>query len=171
MTIRNEKKEDRGEVDALIQEAFKEMKYSDHSEHLWVQRLRDSEVYVDDLSLVAEIENQIIGHILLTKIYVENDETSSEGLSLAPVSVLPAFQGRGVGSELIRSGLNLGRDLGFSFCVLLGHQEYYPRFGFQEASKHGISFPFDAPSENCMVMSLLENGLEGVSGQIRYPVP
>ena len=171
MIIRREDKRDRDEVDVLIEEAFRDMPDSDHSEHLWVQRLRDSEVFIDDLSLVAELENRIVGHVLFTKIYVEEGSNSIEGLSLAPVSVLPAFQNKGIGSALIKAGLKIGRELNYPFCVLLGHEEYYPRFGFVKSEDYDISFPFDAPAENCMVLPFSDRGLEGVSGQVRYPVP
>lgn len=171
MIIRREEKKDRDEVDFLIEGAFRHVPDSDHSEHHWVQRLRDSEVFIEDLSLVAELENRIVGHILFTKIYVEEGSTSVEGLSLAPVSVFPEFQNKGIGSALIKAGIKIGRELNFPFCVLLGYEDYYPRFGFRKSIDYDISFPFDAPAENCMVLPFSDRGLEGVSGQVRYPVP
>lgn len=145
------------------------MEHSDHKEHFLVERLRKSDAFIPELSLVAEIDNEIVGHILLTKLRIENEFESFESLALAPVSVKPEFQGKGIGSRLITESHTIAKRLGYTSIILLGHESYYPRFGYDSTSKYGITMPFDVPEENCMIVSLSENGLLGVSGEVKYP--
>ena len=131
--------------------------------------MRKSHAFIPELSIVAEWENKIVGHILLTKLEIKNDLESFESLALAPVSVLPEFQGKGIGSKLIMHSHKVAKDLGYKSIILLGHQDYYPRFGYELCKKYNIEMPFDVPAENCMVIALVENGLAGVSGKVVYP--
>lgn len=102
VNIRTETKEDFKEVFDLIRNAFENEEYSDHQEHYLVQCLRSSEAFVPELSLVAEVENQLVGYVLLTKInIVDGDGNSYTSLVLAPVAVLRAFQRKGIGGKLI----------------------------------------------------------------------
>ncbi|MCZ7253247.1 GNAT family N-acetyltransferase, partial [Salmonella enterica] len=87
--------------------------------------------------------------------------------ALAPVSVKPAFQGKGIGAKLILESHAIAKKLGYKSIILLGHENYYPRFGYELTSKYNIEMPFDVPAENCMVISLTENGLDGVSGKVK----
>ncbi|MBB4803024.1 putative N-acetyltransferase YhbS [Flavobacterium nitrogenifigens] len=167
--LRQENENDFQSVFQLIEKAFEKEEYSDHKEHFLVERLRKSEAFISELSIVAEIESKIVGHILFTKLKVVNDSDSFESLALAPVSVLPEFQGKGIGSKLILYGHEVAKKLGYKSVILLGHQDYYPRFGYELCEKYNIKMPFDVPSENCMVISLIENGLKGVSGEVVYP--
>lgn len=166
--IRQENQRDYKSVFRLIEKAFEKEPYSDHKEQFLVQRLRESDAFIPELSIVAEVEGQIVGHVLLTKIAIENDLESFESLALAPVSVLPEFQGKGIGSKLIIHSHALAKELGYQSIVLLGHQNYYPRFGYELASNYGIELPFDVPKENCMVKALTENGLAGTRGKVVY---
>lgn len=126
-----------------------------------------------ELSLVSEVEEdgqpRIVGHIFLTKIRIKNEKKSFESLALAPVSVLPKFHGKGIGGKLITHAHDIAKDLGFESVVLLGHQDYYPRFGYRPTVDFGIELPFDVPAENCMAVELVEHGLSGVSGMVEYP--
>ncbi|MEZ4687500.1 MAG: N-acetyltransferase [Bacteroidia bacterium] len=131
-------------------------------------RLRKSGAFVPALSIVAEQEGKLVGHILFTKIMIVNDRYSSPSLALAPVSVLPAYQGKGIGSTLIEHGHLIARQLGFESVVLLGHAEYYPRFGYERADTYGISLPFEVPPENVMVYALHEGALDDVHGLVEY---
>lgn len=167
--IRQENPNDYPKVFKLIEEAFRTMEHSDHKEHFLVERLRKSDAFIPELSLVAEIDNEIVGHILLTKLRIENEFESFESLALAPVSVKPEFQGKGIGSRLITESHTIAKRLGYTSIILLGHESYYPRFGYDSTSKYGITMPFDVPEENCMIVSLSENGLLGVSGEVKYP--
>ncbi len=169
INIRPERSADHAFIRELIEAAFKNEAMSDHREHLLVDRLRKSAAYVSDLALVAEHDGEIVGHILLTKLYIIDGEQRHASLALAPVSVLPRFQGLGIGSSLIRAAHDRARALGYSSIVLLGHEDYYPRFGYRPAHKYGITFPFDAPLVNCMAMELKLGALENVRGKVEYP--
>ena len=169
MIIRQEIKADFEEVESLIESAFKNEIYSDHQEHFLVKRLRNSQSFIPELSLVALEKNQIAGHILLTKVIIENKEQKFDSLALAPVSVHPKFQKKGIGKALIIDAHRKAEALGFKSVVLIGHKDYYPKFGYKIASKFGIQFPFDIPQENCMAIELVENGLNNVQGMVNYP--
>lgn len=168
VTIRQENKNDYLEVFNVIKEAFKNEKDSDYKEQYLVENLRKSNAFIPELSLVAVDNNKIVGHILLTKIKIENNQTSFDSLALAPVSVLPEFQKKGIGSLLIKKSHDLATNLGYKSIVILGHENYYPKFGYELASKYNIVLPFDAPDENCMVISLEKNALKVISGKVKY---
>ncbi|WP_407534386.1 GNAT family N-acetyltransferase [Elizabethkingia miricola] len=168
--FRQENKDDYTAVYNLIQRAFEREEMSDHSEQYLVKRLRNSEAFIPELSIVAEINQKIAGHILLTRIKVVNKENKeSESLALAPVSVLPEYQGKGIGGKLIETAHKKAKELGFGSVILLGHENYYPRFGYEMARKYGIKLPFEVPDENCMAIELVKGSLEGVEGTVVYP--
>ncbi|UTN06519.1 N-acetyltransferase [Flavobacterium bizetiae] len=167
--LRQETEQDHKSVFQVIQKAFENEEYSDHKEQFLVERLRKSNTFIPELSIVAEVDNKIVGHILLTKLEIENDINTYESLALAPVSVLPEFQGKGVGSKLILHSHEVAKELGYKSIILLGHEKYYPRFGYELTNKYGIEMPFDVPAENCMVAVLVKNGLSGVRGKVIYP--
>ncbi len=164
MKIREEKATDHKVVEDLIHAAFKGQPYSDQSEHMLVRRLRKSPAFIPGLSLVAEDQNRVIGHILFTRIKI----AQAVSLALAPVSVHPQFHNRGVGSALINEGHKRARDIGYGSVMLLGHAQYYRRFGYQKASDFHISFPFEAPDDNCMAIELIPGALSEVQGEIAY---
>lgn len=119
------------------------------------------------LSLVARFGDVVVGHILFTPVRLA--ERGKAGLlGLAPMAVLPAFQGQGVGGRLVEQGLAAARDLGARGVVVLGHADYYPRFGFRPASDFGLSNEFRAPAENFMAIELKPAGLDAASGPVRY---
>ena len=167
--IRQENQQDIKAVESLIKRAFAGLEFSDHTEHLLVTRLRKSEAFVPELSLVAESSQGIIGHILLTKIIISGLAGQCPSLAMAPVSVMPEFQNRGIGSRLINAGHRCAAEQGFESVVVLGHPGYYPKFGYRPASDFGISFPFDVPAAHCMVVELVAGALTAVSGQVVYP--
>ncbi|MET3036308.1 N-acetyltransferase [Chryseobacterium sp. NRRL B-14859] len=170
LTIRQEEEKDYQEVFQLTEEAFRTMEHSDHQEHFLVEKLRKSEAFIPELSLVAEAENgEIAGHLLFTKIKIENNSNSFDSLALAPVSVRPEFQNQGIGGKLILEGHRIARDLGYQSVILIGHESYYPRFGYKKTSNFGISFPFDIPEENGMAVELVQNGLKNREGVVKYP--
>ncbi|WFB69604.1 N-acetyltransferase [Chryseobacterium sp. WX] len=170
ITIRKEEKEDHQKVFQLTEEAFREMEYSDHQEHFLVEKLRRSEAFIPELSLVGEDKNGVIvGHILFTKIKIVNEEKSFDSLALAPVSVKPEFQNQGIGAKLILEGHRIAEELGYESVILIGHEKYYPRFGYKKTSNFGISFPFDIPEENGMAVELVKDGLKDRKGVVKYP--
>nr|WP_315029358.1 N-acetyltransferase [uncultured Chryseobacterium sp.] len=170
ITIRKEEEKDYKKVFQLTEEAFKNMEHSDHQEHFLVEKLRNSEAFIPELSLVAEDETgDIAGHILFTKITIENGSESFESLALAPVSVKPEFQNQGIGGQLIIEGHRIAQQLGYQSVILIGHEKYYPKFGYEKTSNFGISFPFDIPEENGMAIELMKDGLKNIKGVVKYP--
>ncbi|CAM1344173.1 GNAT family N-acetyltransferase [Tenacibaculum amylolyticum] len=169
MTIREENKNDHKEVFNVIEKAFKNEEFTDHKEQFLVERLRKSDAFIPELSLVAEIDGEIVGHILVTKLRIKNKANEFDSLALAPVSVIPKFQGKGIGGKLILESHKIAKEIGYKSIILLGHEKYYPKFGYKQADKFGIELPFDVPKENCMTIELIENGLNGVSGMVEYP--
>ncbi len=169
LKIRQESPNDYNAVFNLIEEAFKNEIHTDHREQFLVERLRKSDAFIPELSIVAEVDGKIVGHILLTKLKIVNGDQVFNSLALAPVSVVPSFQGKGVGGALINYAHDKARTLGHTSIILLGHENYYPKFGYKLADSFGIELPFDVPKENCMAIELIENGLKGVNGTVEYP--
>ncbi|GAA4706499.1 N-acetyltransferase [Pseudonocardia yuanmonensis] len=131
-----------------------------------VDALRSDPAWIDGLSVVAEApDGEIVGHALLTRCHVGE----VPALALAPCSVLPAHQRTGAGSAAIRAALAAAEAKGERFVVVLGHPDYYPRFGFGRASAHGIRLSADVPDEALMALSLTGDPLP--SGIVRYPAP
>jgi predicted N-acetyltransferase YhbS len=169
LNIRQEEPADYPAVFELIEEAFRKLEISNHQEQFFVERLRKSEAFIPELSLAALLDNKIVGHIVLSKINIKNDEKEYQTLILAPVSVLPEFQNRGIGSQLIKAAHQKATELGYTSVILVGHEDYYPRFGYKKAAGFGIKQPFDVPEENNLAVELVENGLKDVSGIVEYP--
>ncbi len=169
IVIRTEESKDHDKVREVIEHAFANVKESDQSEGGLVTRLRQSEAYVPELSLVALLDNEIAGHILFTEVKIRSSEqVFNQILALAPVSVHPNHQGKGIGTELIEKGHEIARRLGFKGVVLLGHEGYYPRFGYVPASRFGIKAPWDVPDKNYMALPLVPEGLDSISGTVEY---
>lgn len=170
ITIRQEEEKDYPQIFQLIEEAFKNIEYSDHQEHFLVEKLRKSDAFIPELSLVAENENgEIVGHILFTKLKIIDGSEIFESLALAPVSVKPEFQNQGVGGQLITSGHFIAKKLGYESVILIGHEKYYPKFGYQKTTNFRISFSFDIPEENGMAIELIKNSLNNKKGIVKYP--
>lgn len=120
------------------------------------------------LSLVAEAEGRVVGHIFFSPVVIEPDDENFRALGLAPMSVLPEFQSRGVGSQLVRRGLEECRKLGYAAVVVVGHAAYYPRFGFVPARAKGLECEYAVPDDVFMVAELEEGALRGRSGLVKY---
>lgn len=131
-----------------------------------VDRLRHEQAHT--LSLVAVRNGRIVGHILFSPVTIENETDSFEVVGLAPMAVYPNHQRAGIGSALIQQGLDILRDEGVPAVVLLGHPDYYPKFGFRPASRFGISYGYRVPDEAFMALELREGALKDVSGLARY---
>lgn len=168
LILRKEIPDDYSEVEDIIEQAFKSESINEPTEHILVRKLRDSSAFIPELSIVAEVDKKIVGHIILSKIKINNNKNSFDSLALAPVSVLPSNQNRGVGAQLIYESHRMAKKLGYKSIVLLGHENYYPKFGYKLTKEYGITLPFEAPDENCMVIELVEGGLEGVNGIVEY---
>lgn len=135
-----------------------------------IVQLRKTDAFIPQLSLLAQTEQgEVVGHILFSKIIVQDGAVVHPSLALAPMSVLPHFQNKGIGSQLVRTGLERAKALGYGSVIVLGHPNYYPRFGFQVASTWSITAPFNVPDEVFMALELVAGGLNGVKGTVVYP--
>jgi putative acetyltransferase len=130
-----------------------------------VDALRGSEAWLPELSLVAEDESGIAGHVLFSVVTLDS---GPELLSLGPMAVAPERQRAGIGTALVEQGLAGARATGYPLVVVLGHPGYYPRFGFLPARPQGIETPYDAPDDAWMALPL-PSYEEGVKGKVRYP--
>ncbi len=164
VTIRQEQEKDFKQVYHVIFSAFEKEEYSDHTEQDLVVKLRTSDAFIPQLSLVAEVDGTVVGHILFTKLTVGNEQV----LALAPLSVLPSMQRQGIGSALIKEGHRIGRELGFKGSIVLGHPHYYKKFGYENASKYKIECPFPVEDDIFMAKELVPNGLNNVKGMAIY---
>ncbi len=163
LVIRTEQKEDYEQVYQVITEAFKSVKHSNGNEQDLVVKLRKSHSFIPELSLVAIVENKIVGHILFTKATVNTTEV----LALAPLSVLPAFQKQGIGQSLIQEGHKIAQSLGYKYSIVLGCFSYYSKAGYVPASRYGIHPPFEVEDENFMAIRF-DNNLKQLNGVIKY---
>lgn len=150
----------------VVQKAFLREKFSDHNEHNLVRALLKSDSFIKDLSLTAKFKGMIVGYILFTKVKVGEEKL----LALAPLAVLPRFQKKGVGKSLVEKGHKVAKDLGYKGIVVLGHAEYYKKFGYEPASKWNIKFPLEIADENFMAIELYPGALENINGTVEYPV-
>lgn len=117
------------------------------------------------LSLVAICNGQVVGHIMYSPVTIGD---KLEGAALGSMSVSPQYQGKGIGSQLVRAGNEQLKSEGCPFIIVLGHTGYYPRFGFKSASKFGVSCEWDVPDNVFMLLVLDEGQIHGVTGQARY---
>ena len=120
------------------------------------------------VSLVAVEGEKIIGHILFSPAVIETDAEEVNGMGLAPMAVLPEYQRKGVGAMLVQTGIEKIKRMGYPFIIVLGHPEYYRRFGFEQASIYGIKSQWDVPDEAFMMMILDTAAMSGVSGRGKY---
>jgi putative acetyltransferase len=117
------------------------------------------------LSLVATVNDQVVGHIMYSPVSVGG---KAEGAALGPMAVVPEFQRQGIGSKLIEAGNRKLKDSGCPFILVVGHADYYPRFGFRPASEHGIQCEWDVPDDVFMLLVLDEPKMESVTGLAKY---
>jgi predicted N-acetyltransferase YhbS len=163
MIIRREKNEDFKSIYEINYQAFKQKNESE-----LIERIRVSKNFVPELSLIAEKNGKIVGHILLSKIMIKG-EKEFESLILAPLAVLPELQKQGIGKKLITEGLKKARELGFSSVIVVGHKNYYPKFGFEKASKWNIKCSFKVPDGAFMAIELNIGALAEKSGIVEFP--
>lgn len=150
LVIREETPVDYEKVYLLVKSAFASAEHADGNEQDLVNDLRKSDSFIPSLSLVAEKDGVLAGYILFTKLKA-GEETA---LALAPLAVLPDFQKQGIGSSLIKDGHKRAKEMGYRFSVVLGSENYYPKFGYVPASRYGIEAPFPVPDENFMAINL-----------------
>jgi putative acetyltransferase len=134
-----------------------------------IDKLRALPKFIHELSLAAEIDSKIIGHILFYPIIIKDDDKEYTTLALAPMSVLPEYQKEGIGSKLILEGFKKALELGFESILVLGHPKYYTKFGFIKAEEFNIIPPYDDWKSAFFVKELKENALKGIKGKAVYP--
>ena len=162
--IRPETPADYAAIYMLTEAAFQEMEHADGDEQELACKLRKQANFRPELSLVAELDKQIVGHVLFTEIPIG----ASRALCVGPLAVLPSLQGQGIGAALMQAGHKAGHALGFSLCVLVGYAAYYSRFGYEPAGQHGILLPVEAP-EACKMVKFLEACGKSVRGVAAFP--
>ncbi len=146
--------------------------FGQENEGKLVDLLRQDDCFIPELSLVAIQNEEIIGHIIFIKIeIVRPDGQKTESLALAPMGVLPKYQKSGIGGMLIHAGLAMAKDLRYQSVIVLGHKDYYPRFGFEPAEKWEIGTHYEVPSEYFMGLELTPGALSEVKGIVEYSAP
>lgn len=160
MRIRPETEADRAAVRAVNQAAFETPTEAD-----LVEALHGKEMPL--VSLVAEVDGKVVGHILFSPVTL-TEHAALSCMGLAPIAVAPDYQRKGIGSALVRQGLIRCKDLGCCAVVVVGHPEYYPRFGFVPAGRYALRSEYDVPADVFMVAELVAGALKGASGLVRY---
>ena len=161
VTIRNERPEDIAAIDSVNHKAF-----GQPQESQLVHALRKNGGVL--LSLVAALNHRVVGHILYTPVSVGRNGQKMIGSGLGPMAVLPEYQRQGIGSQLVATGNERLRQSGYPFIVVLGHAEYYPRFGFKPASEYFIRSEWEVPDNAFMILVLDQLKMAGISGVARY---
>ena len=161
MTVRKEHWNDKAAIRDVNLRAFGQPQEADI-----VDKLRENCTSV--LSLVAVVENRVVSHILFSPVTIAGEGRTIEGMGLGPMAVLPKYQRQGIGSELVHAGIARLASIACPFVVVLGHPHYYPRFGFEPASRHGIRSEWKVPDEAFMILVLDQARIQAVSGVARY---
>jgi putative acetyltransferase len=155
-----------GPDDATGIRRVNELAFGRSAEADLVEKLRKAGT--DSVSLVAE-DREIVGHILFTPVVIENAGQPIFGMGLGPMAVEPDRQRQGIGSQLVRRGLDILRERRCPFVVVVGHREYYPRFGFEPASRHGLVSQWEGmPDAAFMALVLDKDRIAQTSGVARY---
>lgn len=128
--------------------------FGEDNESKLIDALRkNTDVFIPELSIVAINDNKIVGHILFTKINIQDEKGNlNESLALAPMSVKPEWQKKGIGGNLIKHGIETAKNLGYKSIIVLGHEYYYPKFGFKPAENWNIKTSYDVPSNVFMAL-------------------
>ncbi len=163
--IRHETPSDIAAIQAVNKQAFD----GREAEPGLVDAIRKSENFIPEFSLIAEENGRILGHILFSRIHIETENGQVPALALAPMAVLPGYQKQGIGSQLVKRGLDECKRLRHAIVIVLGHPAYYPRFGFSASSAKALDCPFGDWGEVWMALALIPGALQGVRGKVVYP--
>jgi putative acetyltransferase len=161
MIIRAEKPEDQIGVRRINTKTF-----DTDTEANIVDALRKTGIPL--ISLVAEENGELAGHILFSPVTLEGHSCNISIAGLGPMAVAPAFQRRSIGSMLVKEGLRHCKNTGYEAVCVLGHPDYYPRFGFLPSVNYGIKSEFDVPVEVFMIKELREGALGNCNGIVKY---
>lgn len=172
MRIRQEQPSDYDAIYTMVKTAFESAKVKDGDEQDFVNRLRAGNKYIRELALIAEEDDNIVGHIMLTKTSVKQESSQSfTALLLAPLCVALEYRSHGIGAQLVHTALNMGREMGYTAVFIAGDPAYYGRFGFTPTKNYGIRCTLDIPEEmtDCiMLCELTPKALHGVSGMVDF---
>ena len=168
--IRKETPEDYYAVEELTREAFWRGFWGEGQticeEHLLVHKLRKTEAFVPELSLVAEMDDKIVGHIIYSRSKVVDDSGNEhEILTFGPISTHPKYQGKGIGQALMKHSFKEAARLGFRAVIIFGYPDYYPRVGFRLAGEFGITTAEGNTFDSFMALELYPESLDGISGK------
>ena len=163
--VRPETVDDFPAVREVVNLAFQN---DDEGEADLIDALRAEPGYTPELSLVAELNGAVVGHIIFSDAYVDTDNGRVSAISLGPLAVHPAWQRQGIGSRLVEVGLAAGRRLGHRIAVVIGHSTYYPRFGFVRARPLGIEMVLGRREESRMIIELEPGALDGIRGTVYF---
>jgi putative acetyltransferase len=160
--IREEKPDDYNAVKNV-----NDMAFNQPLEGNIIDKLRHSDANI--LSLVAETDGNIAGHIFFSTAEVGGENGKIKGMGLAPMAVLPAYQKQGVGKRLITEGIERMKKQSVPFIIVIGHAHYYPKFGFEVASKYGLKCQWAGVRDEVFMVLILDNAkMKGVRGVVRY---
>jgi putative acetyltransferase len=161
VTILHERPEDVNAIRFVLEEAFG---HSNEADRVDALRRRGALT----LSLVALRENEVVGHIVFSPVTIESARSSFDAIGLGPMAVLPPYQRKTIGSQLVRIGLEQCRQAGHEIVVVVGHPDFYGRFGFVPTKHRGLHCEFDVPDDVFMVMELRQDALAGRGGLVKY---
>ncbi len=135
-----------------------------------VTALRQSRSFIPDLSLVADIDGRVVGHILLSRIHLKHSANETDALALAPVAVVPSQSHRGIGSALVRAAITKATSLGESAIIVVGHPPFYTRFNFDSVTRWKLQHSLPVPTEAIQALELQKGTFNGGS-TIHYSHP
>ena len=169
--IRPEQPSDFAAIDKVITDVFAAMPMSDHREVELVHALRQTRGSIPALALVADLDPEIVGQVLLTQIHIQTAAEQLPVLALAPLSVLPQFQHHGIGSQLLHEAYRRAQAWHHKAILVLGDPAFYSRFGYVFASRFGLHFPFAVPEQYCLAIELQPGALKDAAGEVLYSAP
>jgi predicted N-acetyltransferase YhbS len=164
INLRLEEKEDHQLVEKLTREAFWNLHYPGCDEHLLVHNLRKAKEFVKNLNFVATCNGKILGNIVYVETKIRGEREDYSVLTFGPVSVLPEYQNRGIGSKLINHTLKLAAEMGYKAVVIYGDPDYYKRFDFSESKAYNITNKDKKYPAALLVLELYPNALNGIEG-------
>lgn len=160
--IRSENQKDYKSVFSIHQEAFKQ-----NNESKLIEALRKTPQFIPQLSLIASVNSQIVGHILFYPLEIKTERGSLPTLGLVPLAVKPTFQQQGIGTQLVNEGLKQARLLGYTSIIVAGNPNYYKKFGFQIVN--GLTNNIGEPVDHFMYLELKSDALKEIRGIVEYP--
>ena len=162
--LRQEEEKDYKIVEELTREAFWNHHVPGCDEHLLIHNIRKTKEFIKELDFVALYNNKIVGNIVYVKTKITNNNTEYNVITFGPVSVLPEYQNKGIGSKLINHTIKLSQEMGFTAIIIYGDPEYYKRFGFKESKNYRITNIDKKFPAALLVLELYPNSLNGIEG-------